>query len=292
MAEWFSAGKWYLTNSDTKETIEGQFPIVDLGKNISNTYNEKTALSRQDPVTQFIHGNSKKITFNSRFFLVKNVISSSKETAEQKKNVTTIEKNINETVKQFGIVRSIYGASYEPSEKLKILEKWMERDPKLQRPPVCHFYLAGEPTLISTLVTVEELDIKYKHFENWTNKLKHVEFSITLKTYVPFELEGESEAGETYYHTVRNGDYYELVASRIYRNSKLGDVIRKRNPSMPYLREAYLVGFPRIDKIAKETITPKSIPFRNAFTRKSNPDKERWKELVEAREGVYYSNVQ
>lgn len=290
MAEWVSAGKWYLTNTDSKQTIEGQFPLVDLGKTISNTYCEKTAPSREDPVTQYVHGNSRKFSFTSRFFLVKNVVPSQKETAEQKKNVSLINQSINSMFSQFGLTKTIYGVNYEPEEKLKILEGWTQVDKKIRRPPICFFYTAGN--LIQEFVIIEDIDIKYQQFENWTNKLKHVEFTLNLKTYEPFALEGESKAGETYYHTVRNGDYYELVAMRVYGNAKLGDVIRKRNPEKPFLREAYQVGFPRIDKISTQSVTPKSIPFRNVYVRKTNPDKERWKEMFEARNEVHYSNVQ
>jgi len=290
MVDWYSAGKWYLTNTDSRSTLEGQFPLVDLSKEISNNYVEKTAPSREDPITQFVHGNSREFSFTGRFFLVKNIVSTPEESAEQKKNVSNIAKTVNQTVKEFGLTKSIYGINYEPEEKLQILENWMRVDPKLRRPPLCFFYTAGN--LIQEFVIVEKLSIKYKQFENWTNKLKHVEFELKLKTYDPFFIEGDAEVGKTYYHTVKNGDYYELVSSRVYGNAKLGDVIRKQNSDKPFLREAYRVGFPRIDKISTEVVSPKSIPFRNVFTKKTNTDKERWKEIFESRNGVYYSNVE
>lgn len=287
MSDWFSAGKWYLTNIDTGQTLEGQFPIIDLSKDISNTYSEKTAPSRDSPVTQFVHGNSKKFSFTGRFFLVKNLISTPEESAQQKKNVSSSDQKIREAVKQFGVTKSIYGVSYSPEEKMEIVENWMKVDQKTRRPALCFFYLAGG---YAEFVIIESVNIKYKQFENFTNKLKHVEFEIALKSYVPLTIEGEYNAGWTYYHTIKSGEYYELIAGRLYGDAKLGDIIRKQNSDKPFMREAYLVGFPRIDKIATETVAPKSIPFRNAFLKKTNLDKERWKEIFDSRNEVYYSN--
>jgi len=213
--------------------LQGQFEPEDLTENIGTNYSQTTALNRAHPITQFISGNLETMTFTATLW--------------------------NRDV--------LFG---EANDQLELLKKWARRDDRLGRPAIMKFWVGDGMATVAQCTIASLGGIKYKR-PTMGGLLKGVELSITLNRYENFNLKGD--VGETRYHTVADGDYYELLTAKEYGSPMMGDIIRKRNPDKPALRVAEIVKFPAKDKFRKDRVEPKSIPLQGSFKRRPTPQR-------------------
>lgn len=256
--------RWVLYNLDTDEKLVGQFEPGNLTEEIGNTYSEKWALNRQFSIMQFVHGNTHTLSFEGRFFL------------------------------QYGlklIELTLMGPNSDPNQQLGLLKQWARRDAKLRRPPLLSFYVGDEAEVTISECVIESLSgIKYNLFTD-DGKIKDVSFTVTLRRYFPWLQESEAAKGDTYYHHVKQGEYYELLTQYEYKDPMAGDVIRKRNPTLPSPQIGDVVPLPDYKKIRKVTVQPTSIPLKTAFGAQLTDQKALRVQVFDNRNVKHYSHV-
>lgn len=246
--------RWTLTNVDTGEKIEGQFGPVDPTESPGNpVYAEHTSLNRDKPILQFVHGTADGFSFGAYFF-------ARSETDE------------------------------DPFKKITALKKWRQRDSYLARPPIVAFYVGDNNLHFWQAVIASIGEIKYFDPPKHMGGIRGVSTTITLKEYVPWELKSEP-APETRYHHAKQGDYYELIAWREYRDPMLGDVVRSRNPEKRVLAVGDIVPLPSAEAIRTSARKPRSISFVGTVSSKDSVQKTNKREAFERHDRDYVSAI-
>lgn len=251
----YDAGRrWYLYNYDTFELFESQFHAEELRhEGVAGAYAERWALGRSHPVTQFLRGELQTVSFRSRLFAT-----------------TLIE---------------------SAEEEIELLKSWTQPDQITNRPPVLEFFVAdGGVTYLENPCVLEAVSDLQFHRPTTFGGLRHVEFTITLREYKEFKIQEEAQR-ETRYHRVKQGEYYELIAYREYKNALLGDPVRKRHPAQATLQPGDVVALPTVSKMLRERTELTSIPLATAFGRKDTPQRALLEEWLELRDETYVSHV-
>lgn len=229
---------WHLINTDTAEVIDGDFEAEEVSRNITTTYGESTSLNRQQPITQFLHGNAEVVSFQARFFAD-------------------------------SAFSSVTG-------KFEKLVSWAKRDEELGRPPVVGFWIGDGDTAYGNFFSVIESisDIKYDS-PTATGAVRGVTCTITLRQFEEFDIAGVTARSppETRFHAVRDGEYMELIAEREYGRPLLGDVVRKRHPRLQQPNVGDIIKLPSLEAIRRVSVQPTSIALRGLTVRKDSPQR-------------------
>lgn len=256
---------WTLSNLDTGEEITGQFGAEELTEDAGAAeIAAKHALNRDIPIQQWVHGNAREFTFTGRFWLTKQ-----------------------------GLIAAMMGEEKpkEPVQRLDLLRTWIKRDTKLRRPPVLMFWVGDTSVYLHYCLIKSLSNIRYEDFETGSGKVKHVSFDIALVEYLPFDKSDAPSKGETRYHYVKQGEYYELMCQREYGDPMMGDVIRKRHPTLPLPVPGERIKLPSYRAIRTNSVEPTSVQLQNAFTRGTAPQRALRIAVFEARNVDYYSLV-
>lgn len=249
-----AARGWALYNYDTFELFLSQFHPEELRhEGVAGVYAERWSLGRTHPVQQFLRAERQTVTFRSRFHAT-----------------TAIE---------------------SAEESIELLKSWTQADPITARPPVLEFYVgAGSMTFFENPCVLESIGDLTFHRPTLFGGVRHVEFTITLREYKEFTIQVEAQRN-TRYARVKQGEYYELLAYREYRNPLLGDPVRKRHPSLATLQAGDVVALPTSSKLLRERTELTSIPLQTAFGRKTTPQRTRRIEWFDRRDQTYVSHV-
>ena len=220
---------WYLISQDVpSQTVVGQFP-TEVTEAVSSEYAQYKALNRGNPILQFISGNSDTLTFTARFYSRDSIFGGVKESVDQ-------------------------------------LKSWTKRDPRLQRPHILSFSIGDGYSAMDSCVIQGLGSINFKR-PTTIGAVRDVLVSINLIKYEEFTMQG-IPVGETRYHRVKEGEYYESICQDEYNNSYFGDIIRKRHPQQETLKSGDIVKLPSIEAIQKDRVEPKSLILKSAYGRK------------------------
>lgn len=236
----FGPGRtWHLVNVDTFDEIEGDFEAVGVTRNVQTSYARHTSLNRQNPITQFLHGNADQLTFQARVF--------------QK-----------------------HALDFNVEEKLEKLIDWTKKDKELGRPPIVLFWIgAGSSAFFGDgFATIDSItDIL---FDSVTilGEVRGATFTINLTEFAEFDLEKGTEGGNTRFHKAKTGEYMELVAAREYGDPLLGDIIRKNHPDLQVVQVGDTIALPAIELIRGTAIVPRSVPFLGYLERRDSLTKD------------------
>lgn len=171
---------------------------------------------------------------------------------------------------------------------LATLERWMQGFGDLGRPPVLSFWV-GDGHVMMDCVIVSMSNIRYGT-PTFFGGLRDVSLTLNLKEYVKFSLE-DNDLFETRYHRARRRDYYELLTYKEYGNPLMGDIIRKRHPTLPVVNTGDTIKLPSVEAIRKDIVEPKSIALQTAFGKKDTPQKRLRAEMFDKRNRPYVSHV-
>jgi len=243
---------WVLADYEiTGEELSGQFPAEDVTRTVTASWAEASTPTRPNPIHQFIRGNAEVVSFRGRFFA----------------------ETIFDTV----------------LKKLDLLVSWAKMDPDLKRPPILAFWV-GDSHLRLRKCFIESIsNIAYGE-PRGDGSLHEVSFEVTLKEFVPWSLETVAP-GESRYHHAKFGDYYELICHREYGDPLMGDIIRKRNPSMPNLITGDVIKLPSIGALRTEVVEQKSIQLGNGYTPKDTPQRRLRLDMFDKRNRSFLSHV-
>lgn len=188
-------------------------------------WGSSTGMNRDNPILQFSSGEQQQFTFGMRLFAQHS------------------------------------GENIDLQYK-RLLES-SEKDLKLKRPPRWQFIWG---TFIDETVVIKSLGgIKFGDIRP-DGTLRDVSFSITLLFYrsVDVALVAEDRPADTFFVLTKSGDQWEDLALREYGDPILGEILRRRNPQLPFPGEApgNIVKLPKIENIRNEAIEPDSIPLR------------------------------
>jgi len=271
------ATNWLIANQDTDEVIEGDFEAQDVSRSVSSTFTEHFSLSRQSPITQFLHGNVTTLSFTGRFFVDPAILS-----------ITGLP--------FAGPVPALLGKtpgnrySLRPSEKMSKLEAWAGVDPELQRPPVVLFSIGnGELSQISLIEQIS--DIRYDR-PMLTGEIRGCTFTVHLRQFIPFDMEKASQPPpESRWHHTRTGDYYELIAESEYGFPLLGDVVRKRNADKSIIHEGDTIKFPSLGAIQNTSVVPRSIALTGFTTDVQGPQRTLHQTVLDRHNKTLFSTI-
>lgn len=227
---------WHIINTDTGETVDGQFEGVAVTRNVTTSYQRTSRLNAQHPITQFLHGNADTLSFGGRIF--------------------------RRDVLDGGV-----------TESLDKLIAWTKRVEALGRPPIVLFYVGdGDPIYGDFFSVIDSVtDIVFDSPLS-TGAVRGATFTVNLTQYTEFTLVNEPPP-ETRYARAKGGDYYELLAQREYGEPMLGDVVRKRHPAIQIVQAGQVIKLPSKEAIRSIPIAPTSIQLRGLTSRKSSPQK-------------------
>jgi len=231
-------GQWYLYNLDTDDQIQGQFVAESVTENIGAKWSERFALNRQHGIMQWLHGETRKVTFRARLFLYSEML----------------------------------GKVDDPVKPLALLKSWTERDDELGRPPILSFWIGDAHLRINECVIEKISNISYKEPTD-SGALRDVEFVIQLKEWFPYDIEFVGGDGETRYHNAAQNDYYEMLTFREYADPLMGDIIRKRHPTKPNVQIGDVIKLPSGDALSKDKVTQSSVQLKTGFGSKDTPQR-------------------
>ena len=189
-----------------------------LTEAVGSTFSEAYSLGRINPILQFTKGVAAVFSFEARLYGEK------------------------ETDDVLSIVQQLKAATIS--------------DPVLSRPPLWSFSYGA---VIQEQVVIESLGgIRYGTLRN-DGMPRSVTLSISLRRYEPYSLQltdPNARPHDTYYTFVRDGDTWEHLAKRQYRDASLGDLVRRLNPSLVLPPAGTAVALPDKDNIQYVPITP------------------------------------
>jgi len=243
---------WFLENTEKPgDIVMGQFPAQDVSENESNKWATHSALNRQNPVIQFLSGDTDTLSFQAK-------------------------------------LRARDAVDPIPRINLAKLKEWRKIDSKSKRPPVLSFWIGDQHLSVSSCF-ISSLASSYEQPTTF-GQLREVNVTISLIKYSPYSLEA-SPLGETRYHRARVHDYYEMLCYHEYGDPTRGDVIRKRHPTKLTLPLATVVKLPAIEVIRKDVVEPKSIVLTTAYGKRDTPQRRARKDIFDRRNRTYVSNV-
>jgi hypothetical protein len=243
---------WFLQNTETSQILKGAFEPLSTSRNIQNNWAEHNALSRTKSILQFLNGQAQTISVDIRLY-----------------------------------AETVVGNSIE--RDLTLMESWTLPQSSLKnRPPVLTFWI-GDAHLLMDCVIMSMSNIRYGA-PNLLGAVRDVSLTLELKEYTNFSLE-DNELYETRYHRARVRDYYEMLTQKEYGNPLMGDIIRKRHPSLPVVNTGDTVKLPSVEAIRKDIVEPKSIALQTAFGKKDTPQKRLRAEMFDKRNRPYVSHI-
>lgn len=220
---------WTIINKETNDSVSGDFPHEDLGREVSNNYAQIQSINRQNPIIQFINGSADKFSLKSRFYF----------------------QDATDT---------------PPTQKLERLIAWARIDPLIRRPPVLTM-VVGTGSDVAFDVVIESISGITYSTTTFLGTVREVTFTMNLTRYTPYSLD-DTQATDTRYARARERDYYELLAWDEYRNPMLGVIIQQRHPRQLTLVPGAIVKLPSIEGIRTNKPKPSSVILSGAYSKK------------------------
>lgn len=246
---------WFLTNTETFQTIEGQFEATGVSEEgWGGEYAEHYSLGAAKAITQFLHGQMNKITFQARLYKYSAV--------------------------DFSDIQNT----------LDTLKSWTTKLGGVEgHPPILTFWIGDSHIQIPECILESLGPINYDQPDAFGG-LRGASFQMVLREYIPYSID-DTFFGETRYHRARRRDYYESLTEREYGNPLLGDVIRKRHPTKPNIQAGDVIKLPDKSTLRKEKVTQTSIPLEGAFAKEDSPQKRLRQQMFDLRNRSFVSHV-
>jgi hypothetical protein len=214
---------WSIRNLDDLELIQPQLPMPEDGiqVNYGGTLVDQARFGEQDPITHWVHGVTKNITFSAVLFT----------------------RHIDEAADVEALFDRLVGLT--------------QKDDLLGRPPICVFRYGN---FFSETVLVEKADSNIVSVDK-DGFAREIRISLSLRKYVPFsqkQIDPTKPAKESFYLIATSVERsYEAIARRRYGDPLLGDRIRKRHPGRAFApRVGDKVKIPPKAIVLRETIEP------------------------------------
>lgn len=224
---------WHLINLDQGDEIKGDFEAEDLTREVSSTYAETHALNRDEPILQYLHGNSDTFSFTGRVYA--------------------------------------RNGFQEVKGKIDKLLDWARRLPGLQRPPVVLFY-AGNGELSQQSVIESVSSIRYDPLRG-DGSIRGATFSVTLRQYIPYSLDQSEPPETRYHKTKDGETLELICFHEYNNPLLAIAIRQRQSGLLLPLEVGQVVQLPSFDAIRTTAIKPKSITLQGLTSKKDTPQK-------------------
>jgi len=217
------ATKWKLIDLDTGEEYTGQYPATGVQEEYGTSYTEVWALGRDEPVVQWIHGQSRSVRLEVRLFA----------------------KDRTDDIK----------------DRLDVLKAAVTLDQELGRPHIFRFVLGT--ALNERVVVESIGNIRYDSLRNdgsLRGAVLSVQLK-RYKPFDIEQSDPNASPVSTRYYRAATGETFEHVARILYFNANLGDLLRRLHPQYAILEEGDLIVAPDAKEIRKTRMEPYSVPL-------------------------------
>lgn len=205
--------------------IRFQFPPTGFSEERTVNWASATGMTRENPILQFSNGNQRTYTFGARLWAA----------------------NSDEDIEPIVIE----------------LERATERDPNLGRPPRWCFVWG---TAVNETVVVQSIGgIRYDDLRH-DGSLRGVTLQMTLLVwrFIDVEITGQP-LPSTFYAVIKEGDTWESLALREYKDPILGDLLRRQNPEIMFPTDhvGKVVALPPLNTLLESgVLEPDSAPLQ------------------------------
>jgi hypothetical protein len=219
---------WHIANLDSGDEIEGDFEAQGVTRNVTAEYSEAFAVGRQEPILQFLHGNSDTISFSARVFA--------------------------------------WHGFQDVREKLDRLIEWVRVTPGLGRPPRVLFWIGnGEISQESVISGVT--DIVYDP-PKWDGGVRGAAFTVSLRQYTSYNLETGDPPETRYHPAAAGDYLELLAATEYGRAELGVVLARRQPALTFPIAAGSIVKLPSLEAIRSEVIAPSSHVFAGATSKK------------------------
>lgn len=239
-----SPAKWKLVRvDDPKDFVEGQFQAEDFVRNVENTY-ARINLLKREPGLAFVGQASRTFSFRATFW-----------------NESSLSEfgGISAAFDVTKLVKTIVGGKQKtPTEKLRKLLKFMEKDPKTDEPPLLHFSWGNGD--LRWDCRLESLGgIKYDDL--WSDgSIKGVSCDLRLVAEPPAvdisPVDPSAPIHLSHYKPVAAGETYESMALAEYGNPLFGTALRQEN-TVAFPVPGDVVRMPNKDYFVRKGLEPR-----------------------------------
>lgn len=220
-----------INASSFLETIRFQFVPGGYQETVGANWSSSTGLGRQNPILQYANGEQGVISWDVRLWA-----------GDQSRDV---------------------------SFQLDALKLAATRDPKLKRPPRYNLVWGS---VVDEVVVVQSLgSIRYDD-PRPDGTIRGASLGLTLLIYrtVDITLAADDARGllqDTFFGVAKTGEQWEDIALREYGDPDLGDLIRRRHPTMlfPGQKPGTIVKLPKLANLAVDQVEPDSGPLRRTI---------------------------
>lgn len=207
-------------------TIRFQFPPESYQEDHSGNWASATSLGRDKPILHFASGEQESFSFEAKLY------------ARHE------------------------GESIE--DLLDVLKRAPKRDSTLGRPPRWEFVWGS--ILHETVIVKSVGNIRFDEIRS-DGSIRGASLQIELWNFVPNDVELTSPGTpppSTFYVITKTNDSWEDLALREYRDPRLGDLLRRRNPSLmfPGATPGKIVKLIPEDQLRLDAIEPYSGPLQ------------------------------
>jgi len=259
----FQSVGWSLVSQDDGTEVRGQFMPSGLVENVAGDWAEQSTIGLDQPILQFVSGRLDTISFDAKLWaLHQGSANTPKDDLESEP-------------------QSISGTARSRFSDIRNLAR---SDPDLGRP---HVWLFTVGTQFSQLVVVRSVGgIRYDRMRP-DGSLRGALFSIDMARYLEAGL-SQIAAGESLVSGALEGEDYEALAKRVYKEPILGEALRRRNPDRRYLAAGDLVHVPRA-----RTLRSEIQPLRPAslFLKPGNDQDQLRRDSFEVHSGDHLSHI-
>ena len=245
---------WTLISLDTETEIIGQFPPTNLVENVSGVWASEGTLGLEQPILQFIRGAQETISLDVKVWAKHQGLLGTGSGADDLTEPGSA---------------GLLGGGQPGRASVDDIRNLARANPDLGRPEVWVFSVGEQ---FSQQVVVQSVGgIRYDRMRPKDGTLRGVLFRLSMMRYVEYNLDTVIGASESLVVPAKEGDYYEIIANRVYGDAILGEALRRRNPDMRDLAVGDRVHVPQARTLRGELkLVPQSTPLTSGTAQRTN----------------------
>lgn len=240
-----SADTWWILNTENNEYVYGQY-TTEVQHSVSSSYGEVFALNRQNPVTQFLHGNTEMLAFEGRFFA------------------------------SF--------AFQEIIKQVRTLQSWTRRDSELGRPPVCYFWIGDQYASMQSCY-IQTANANFDK-PTKLGQARGATVSISLRAYTPFSLNETASFDTRYHLVKLGDSYEKLASREYKNPMLGVELRQRHPHLRVIVPGSIVKLPASTGSIRRAKIEPYSIALAGITARRSTPQLEQLRLKLQARNSI------
>lgn len=221
---------WHLLNTDTFESVNGDFPAENVVDNRGAAWAEHWALARKYSIQQFLHGETREVSLDVTFW-------------------------------------KDHLLDMAAERQLSTLLGFLERDRLYGRPPILEFWIGN--SFLSMKCILVSASVKHER-PTKLGAMKQARVSISLRQFEPYDEKELANFDTRYHISRQGDTYEMLTQREYGDPMLGVEIRRRHPsmPLAPTIGS--VVKLPSVQGVRRVRIAPSSIPFANLDARSSN----------------------